>query len=164
MAAREGSLVGGTVVSRQIERLRKRAENERRRADALAERVERQSAAVAALADAVRLLAANPEERHEGAPEPRELVDLLAEAAALGDDPSGRSRPSQDAPNGAAGLTRREREVLVLAERGMSNREIGESLFISENTVRKHLKGANRALGTRKKAEAVRAARHLGVL
>jgi len=142
-----------------IERLSKRAERERRRADALEERVERQSAVVAALADAVRRLAENPDDRAEAV----ELCEVLADAGILGDGaPKNDEAPAEAARS--AGLTCREREVLALAEKGITNREIGRVLFISENTVRKHLKGANRALGTSKKAEAVHAARRLGVL
>lgn len=115
---------------------------------------------VAALADAVRRLVTDP----EAAPDPAELAGLLEDAGAEGSTaPDGGA--SREANARAPGpLTRREREVLVLAERGMTNREIGEALYISENTVRKHLKGANRTLGTRTKAEAVHAARVLGVL
>ena len=111
---------------------------------------------VAALADALRKLAVEK----RGAPEAAELAGVLADAGILGDG----TRGSAARTASAAGLTVREREVLSLAERGMTNREIGEALFISENTVRKHLKGANRALGTSKKAQAVHAARRLGVL
>jgi DNA-binding CsgD family transcriptional regulator len=150
----------GTGEEFRIERLRKLAEGERRRADALEERVERQSAVVTALADAVRRLAQDPDDR----PEAAGLAEVLADAGILGDEASRSDEGSAEAAASAAGLTRREREVLALAERGMTNREIGEALFISENTVRKHLKGANRALGTSKKAEAVHAARRLGAL
>ena len=38
-----------------------------------------------------------------------------------------------------AALSEREREVLGLLARGLSNKAIGEALFIAENTVRNHL-------------------------
>ena len=37
-------------------------------------------------------------------------------------------------------LTEREREVLELLSQGMTNKEIAETLFISANTVKRHLK------------------------
>ncbi len=114
---------------------------------------------VAALADAIRWLAVEAGD----APEAAKLAGMLADAGILEDGTRVADGDSAEAAS-AAGLTGREREVLSLAETGMTNREIGEALFISENTVRKHLKGANRALGTSKKAEAVHAARRLGAL
>src|ERR1700759_4972844 len=36
------------------------------------------------------------------------------------------------------GLTPREHEILALIAQGLSNREIGEKLFVSENTVKTH--------------------------
>lgn len=44
-------------------------------------------------------------------------------------------------------LSERESEIARLASEGFSNRQIGEKLFISENTVKKHLKGIFEKLG-----------------
>jgi LuxR family maltose regulon positive regulatory protein len=44
-------------------------------------------------------------------------------------------------------LSERETEIAQLASEGLSNRQIGEKLFISENTVKKHLKGIFEKLG-----------------
>jgi DNA-binding NarL/FixJ family response regulator len=43
-------------------------------------------------------------------------------------------------PAKAAGLTRREQEVLELIAQGKSNKEIGAALSMAENTVKNHLK------------------------
>lgn len=49
-------------------------------------------------------------------------------------------RPYWDQPvNGSGALTVAEREVATLAAQGMTNAEIGETLFISTNTVKTHL-------------------------
>ncbi|MEO3935993.1 response regulator transcription factor [Dermatophilaceae bacterium Soc4.6] len=59
---------------------------------------------------------------------------LLAEFAQI-------SRKDAEAPNPhAPKLTVREVEVLRLVARGMANREIGTALFISENTVKNHVR------------------------
>ena len=47
-----------------------------------------------------------------------------------------------DVPELKESLTDREREVAELAARGMRNSEIAETLHISENTVKHHLKNA----------------------
>ena len=52
-----------------------------------------------------------------------------------------------------AGLTPREREVALLMARGLSNEAIGDTLFISINTVEKHAGNALGKLGLRNRAE-----------
>lgn len=49
-------------------------------------------------------------------------------------------------------LTERETEIARLASEGFSNKQIGEKLFISENTVKKHLKGVFEKLGVRSRS------------
>lgn len=46
-----------------------------------------------------------------------------------------------------ANLTPRQIEIIRLVKEGKTNKEIGENLFISENTVKYHLKGIYTALG-----------------
>lgn len=56
----------------------------------------------------------------------------------------------------APALTRREDEILDLLGRGMSNRELGQVLGVSEDTVKTHLKSLFRKLEVSDRAEAVR--------
>lgn len=62
------------------------------------------------------------------------------------------------------GITRREMEILELVARGLSNREIGETLFVSENTVKTHCSRAFDKLGARRRTEAVQRGKELGLL
>jgi DNA-binding CsgD family transcriptional regulator len=52
-------------------------------------------------------------------------------------------------------LSAREREIVALVARGMTNGEIGRELFLSEDTVRKHVQRACVRLGTRGRAHLV---------
>ncbi len=54
----------------------------------------------------------------------------------------------------AKGLSDREIEVLVALAKGMSNREIARSLFLSEATIKSHLRAIYRKLGVRNRAQA----------
>ena len=52
-------------------------------------------------------------------------------------------------------FTAREREVLELVARGLSNRLVGRALFITEATVKFHLRNIMDKLGVRRRAEVV---------
>ncbi len=52
------------------------------------------------------------------------------------------------------GLTDREIEVLIEVTRGLSDKEIGSKLFLSESTVKSHLRAIYRRLGLRNRAQA----------
>ncbi len=52
-------------------------------------------------------------------------------------------------------LTERELEVLELVAEGMSNREIAEKLYISENTAKNHVRNILEKLHTHTRTEAV---------
>jgi DNA-binding CsgD family transcriptional regulator len=62
------------------------------------------------------------------------------------------------------GITRREFEVLVLIAEGMSNREIAEKLFVSENTVKTHSSRVFDKLGAKRRTQAVQLGKELGLL
>lgn len=52
------------------------------------------------------------------------------------------------------GLSRRELQVLALVAEGMTNKEIGQHLYVSTNTVNKHVGGVLIKLGARNRARA----------
>jgi two-component system, NarL family, response regulator LiaR len=61
-------------------------------------------------------------------------------------------------PGRDIGLTERESELLALLPSGVTNRELGGLLFVSENTVKTHLRSLYSKLGVRNRAQAVSAA------
>jgi len=61
-------------------------------------------------------------------------------------------------------LTNRERTVLLLAESGKTNKQIGEELHLSAGTVRNYLADATQKLGANNRIEASRIARENGWL
>ena len=62
------------------------------------------------------------------------------------------------------GITRREMEILELIARGMSNREIAEKLYVSENTVKTHCSRAFDKLGAKRRTQAVQIGKECGLL
>jgi DNA-binding NarL/FixJ family response regulator len=58
-------------------------------------------------------------------------------------------------PGRDIGLTERESELLSLLSTGMTNRELGSHLYISENTVKTQLRHLYAKLGVRNRAQAV---------
>ena len=57
-------------------------------------------------------------------------------------------------PNSPRSLTPREREVLQLVTKGMTNKEIGAQLHIAENTVKNHLRNILEKLHLQNRAQA----------
>ena len=62
------------------------------------------------------------------------------------------------------GITPREHEILGLIAAGLSNREIGERLFVSENTVKTHSSRLFEKLGAKRRVQAVLKGRELGLI
>ena len=61
-------------------------------------------------------------------------------------------------------LSVREREVLLLAAKGLSSKEVAKKVFISERTVQTHLASIYDKLGSRNKTEALLLALKYGVV
>ena len=62
------------------------------------------------------------------------------------------------------GITRRELEILQLIAEGMSNREIAEKLFVSENTVKTHSSRLFDKLGAKRRTQAVQLGKEIGLI
>jgi len=66
-------------------------------------------------------------------------------------------------PGARLGLTQRESEVLELMVRGLSNRAIGQRLYIGEETVKTHARGVYRKLEATDRSQAVAKALREGI-
>jgi two-component system, NarL family, response regulator LiaR len=85
-------------------------------------------------------------------------VEVPREAAAL--EPFAPNAASQQ----SLGITARELEILTLVARGLSNREIAEQLFVSENTVKTHCARVFDKVGAARRTQAVQRGKELGLL
>ena len=62
------------------------------------------------------------------------------------------------------GITRRELEILELIAQGLSNREIAEKLFVSENTVKTHSSHLFDKLSVKRRTQAVQIGKEMGLI
>jgi NarL family two-component system response regulator LiaR len=62
------------------------------------------------------------------------------------------------------GITPREFEILELIAKGLSNREIAATLYVSENTVKTHSSRVFDKLGAKRRTQAVQMGKELGLL
>lgn len=62
------------------------------------------------------------------------------------------------------GLTPREHEILGLIAQGLSNREIGATLFVSENTVKTHSSRLFEKMQVSRRVQAVKRGKELGLI
>jgi len=62
------------------------------------------------------------------------------------------------------GVTRRELEILELIAKGLSNREIADKLFVSENTVKTHSSRLFDKLSAKRRTQAVQMGKELGLI
>jgi ATP/maltotriose-dependent transcriptional regulator MalT len=64
----------------------------------------------------------------------------------------------------ALGITPRELEILGLIATGLSNREIAEKIFVSENTVKTHSSRLFDKLNARRRTQAVQIGKEMGLI
>jgi DNA-binding NarL/FixJ family response regulator len=75
-----------------------------------------------------------------------------------------RPDPDRPPPQALAALTEREREVLVLVARGLSNAQIAERLYVSAATAKTHVSRIMMKLGGRDRAQLVVTAYESGLV
>lgn len=63
---------------------------------------------------------------------------------------------ADDAPVDLSGLTPRQQEILLLVVEGMTNAQIGRKLYLSESTIKQHLRAAFKTLKVKNRTEAAR--------
>ena len=74
------------------------------------------------------------------------------------------AEPATDAPVTVEKLSKRQKQLLTLLDKGQSNRDIAETLQISEHTVKVHLWRLFRRLNVKSRSQASHLARTQGLL
>ncbi|NBE54543.1 response regulator [Streptomyces boluensis] len=69
-------------------------------------------------------------------------------------------RQHTEEPDALPGVTEREREILVLIGEGLTNRQIGERLYLAEKTVKNHISRLLAKLGVERRIQAAVIATH----
>ena len=65
-----------------------------------------------------------------------------------------RLRHADDAPTELSSLTEREREILELIAEGLTNRQIGQRLYLAEKTVKNYVSSVLSKLGLERRTQA----------
>jgi DNA-binding CsgD family transcriptional regulator len=90
----------------------------------------------------------------------KEEVIVIKEVPA----PSEKPFIPNDAKQRDLGITKRELEILGLIAAGMSNKEIAQKLFVSENTVKTHSSRLLEKLEAKRRTQAVQIGKELGLI
>jgi LuxR family maltose regulon positive regulatory protein len=102
----------------------------------------------------------------EGTPESVALRDFAArllEAAGQHTELNARA-PGDTGFQPLEPLTDREKQILVYLANGVSNKEMARRIFVSENTVKFHLKNIYSKLAVGSRLQAINAARQMGLI
>lgn len=62
------------------------------------------------------------------------------------------------------GLSKREYQILQLINDGLSNQQIADKLFLSENTIKKHISNLFIKLDVERRTEAIKKAKELNII
>jgi len=101
-------------------------------------------------AGVAQLIAAREHAARCGAPRVEDEALLVLRRAGVR---VGRGGPRASGTHGLAALSPREREVTELVADGLTNRQIGARLFLSEKTIETHLTRVFQKLGLRSRAQ-----------
>lgn len=91
-------------------------------------------------------------------------VPVIKEISVIREVPSAQPFATDDKKREELTITRRELEILELIALGLSNREIAQKLFVSENTVKTHSSRVFDKLGARRRTQAVQLGKEFGLL
>jgi len=65
-----------------------------------------------------------------------------------------KDQQQEETPDALPGLTDRERDILALIGAGLTNRQIGQRLFLAEKTVKNHISRLLANLGVERRIQA----------
>ena len=96
----------------------------------------------------------------------KEEVVLLKEVEVVKEVPVPMSEPFSvnEEQQRQLGITKRELEILELIAEGLSNREIADKLFVSENTVKTHSSRLFDKLSAKRRTQAVQIGKEIGLI
>ncbi|MGH8456850.1 MAG: LuxR C-terminal-related transcriptional regulator, partial [Stenotrophobium sp.] len=75
-----------------------------------------------------------------------------------------RKLPNPGSANPLEPLTDREKQILIYLSNGVSNKEMARKIFVSENTVKFHLKNIYSKLAVSSRLQAINMARQMGII
>ncbi|OQD57937.1 DNA-binding response regulator [Streptomyces phaeoluteigriseus] len=82
------------------------------------------------------------------------LLDSSATAKLMARLRQGQEPDTAPEPDALPGLTEREREILALIGEGLTNRQIGQRLYLAEKTVKNHISRLLAKLGVERRVQA----------
>jgi DNA-binding NarL/FixJ family response regulator len=92
---------------------------------------------------------------------PARMIEAIHQVLRTGEQDESQTNPQTVS---AQALSERQLQVLSLLAQGLSNRMIGQRLFLSEHTIRWHVQAILAALGASSRSEAVFVARQKGMI
>lgn len=91
-------------------------------------------------------------------------IGIYISNKSLRKDSAGASSAIDPAKIEELGISKREYEILVKISEGLSNKEIAESLFISESTIKTHISNLFSKLDAKRRTQAIQKAKEFHIL